>query len=338
MTLLEVDDLRTTFNTPNGPLTAVDGVSFRVAEGETLGIVGESGSGKSVTALSILGLTGSARSEGAVRFGGDDLLRLSDAAMRRIRGARIAMIFQDPMTSLNPVLRIGRQLTETIRLHTDASRAQATDRAVDLLETVGIPDARRRLRDYPHQFSGGMRQRVMIAIALACNPALVLADEITTALDVTIQAQVLALLKRLAAERRTAFVMITHDLGIVAGMADRVAVMYAGQIVETAPTAALFADPRMPYTAGLLASLPRMDGDRTQPLVPIEGAPPNLADPPAGCRFRPRCAHARAICEARPPALRAVAGDDHLARCWATQDAAGGGWLVGRDLRVPEVR
>ena len=341
MALLEVDSLRTTFRTPDGDLTAVDDVSFSVLEGETLGIVGESGSGKSVTALSIMGLLPSARIEGSVRFEGRDLINLADAEMRQIRGSRIAMVFQDPMTSLNPVLRIERQLTEVLRLHTDASRAEAIARAVDLLNTVGIPDAARRLRDYPHQFSGGMRQRVMVAMALACDPALVLADEITTALDVTIQAQVLALLKQLATERRTAFVMITHDLGIVAGMADRVMVMYGGQIVEIATTAELFANPRMPYTWGLLESLPRMDRDRTQALVPIEGAPPDLADPPPGCRFSDRCDHARAICRDRAPELRAApdAAADHQVRCWATQDHPDGGWLVGvRGDTAKEVR
>lgn len=333
MALLEVDSLRTTFRTPDGDLTAVDDVSFSVLEGETLGIVGESGSGKSVTALSIMGLLPSARVEGSVRFEDRNLLDLSDTEMRRIRGSRIAMIFQDPMTSLNPVLRIERQLTEVLRLHTNASRTEAVARAVELLDTVGIPDAQRRLRDYPHQFSGGMRQRVMIAMALACDPALVLADEITTALDVTIQAQVLALLKRLASERRTAFVMITHDLGIVAGMADRVMVMYGGQIVEIAKTTELFANPRMPYTWGLLESLPRMDRDRSLALVPIEGAPPDLVDPPKGCRFSERCGHARPICEGRAPELLdAPAADaDHLVRCWATQDHPDGGWLVGVD-------
>ncbi len=333
MALLEVDSLRTTFRTPDGDLTAVDDVSFSVLEGETLGIVGESGSGKSVTALSIMGLVPSARTEGSVRFEDRNLLDLTDSEMRRIRGSRIAMIFQDPMTSLNPVLRIGRQLTEVLRLHTDASRAEATARAAELLDTVGIPEAERRLRDYPHQFSGGMRQRVMVAMALACEPALVLADEITTALDVTIQAQVLALLKQLAAERRMAFVLITHDLGIVAGMADRVMVMYGGQIVEIATTAELFAKPRMPYTWGLLESLPRMDRDRSLALVPIEGAPPDLADPPTGCRFSARCGYARPICEGRAPELLTApeAAADHQVRCWATQEHPDGGWLVGAE-------
>lgn len=338
MSLLEVEGLTTTFHTPRGDLTAVEDVSFSVEEGETLGIVGESGSGKSVSALTIMGLVPGATSTGSVRFEGKDLLTLSDAEMRRIRGARIAMIFQDPMTSLNPVLRIERQLTEVIQLHTGAGHNDAIERAAQLLEIVGIPDAKRRLRDYPHQFSGGMRQRLMIAMALACDPALVLADEITTALDVTIQAQVLALLKRLAAERQTAFVMITHDLGIVAGMADRVAVMYGGQVVEVATTVELFEQPRMPYTWGLLGSLPRMDSDRTVPLVPIEGAPPDLTDLPQGCRFGPRCTHAREICSQRMPPLAPAAGigEAHLVRCWATQDHRDGGWLAGESMPSPE--
>lgn len=340
MSLLEVDGLTTTFHTPRGDLTAVEDVSFSVEEGETLGIVGESGSGKSVSALTIMGLVPGATSTGSVRFEGKDLLTLSDAEMRRIRGARIAMIFQDPMTSLNPVLRIEKQLTEVIRLHTGAGPEAAIEKAAELLEVVGIPDAKRRLRDYPHQFSGGMRQRLMIAMALACDPALVLADEITTALDVTIQAQVLALLKGLAAKRRTAFVMITHDLGIVAGMADRVVVMYGGQVVEVATTLDLFARPRMPYTWGLLGSLPRMDSDRSVPLVPIEGAPPDLIDPPKGCRFGLRCGHAREVCLRQSPPLAPAAGtsDTHLVRCWATQDHPDGGWLVGEDAPLTKER
>ena len=331
MALLKVDNLRTTFRTLDGTLTAVDDVSFFVEEGETLGIVGESGSGKSVTALSIMGLLSSARVQGTIAFNGRNLLDLRDNEMRRIRGSQVAMIFQDPMTSLNPVLPVGRQLTEVLRLHKNASKTEATEQAGDLLEKVGIPEARRRLRDYPHQFSGGMCQRVMIAMALACDPALVLADEITTALDVTIQAQVLDLLRRLAADRNTAFVMITHDLGIVAGIADRVMVMYAGQIVEIATTADLFAHARMPYTWGLLESLPRMDRDRSLALVPIMGTPPDLADPPPGCRFADRCRYARAICQTRAPELRPAPGTapGHQVRCWATQDQPEGGWLVG---------
>ncbi len=335
MALLEVEGLRTTFRTPDGDLTAVDGVSFEVFNGETLGIVGESGSGKSVTALSLMGLVPSATTEGKVQFGGRDLLLLSEPEMRKLRGSQIAMIFQDPMSSLNPVLTIARQLMEVITLHTSVNRAAARAKAIDLLEIVNIPEAERRIDDYPHQFSGGMRQRVMIAMALACDPLLILADEITTALDVTIQAQVLALLKRLAVERNTAFVMITHDLGVVAGMTDRVLVMYAGQIVEVATTKELFARPKMPYTWGLLESIPRLDRDRNQPLIPIEGAPPDLANPPAGCRFIDRCRYARDICRESPPALAQPldVSDGHFSRCWGTQDVEGGGWLTGPDAR-----
>jgi len=337
MALLEVDGLRTAFRTTGGELTAVDGVSFQVAGGETLGIVGESGSGKSVTALSIMQLLPSARITGEVRFEGRNLLDLSDAEMRRIRGSKIAMVFQDPMTSLNPVLTINRQLTEVILLHTKATRAEARSRAIELLEVVGISEAAGRLNDYPHQFSGGMRQRVMIAMALACDPLVILADEITTALDVTIQAQVLALLKRLAVERETAFVMITHDLGVVAGMTDRVLVMYAGQVVEVATTVELFERPMMPYTWGLLDSLPRLDRDRSQPLIPIEGVPPDLAHPPAGCRFEPRCRYARKICQERPPALDRASGgaDGHVVRCWGTQEHPDGGWLIETGRNSP---
>ncbi|WP_040614965.1 ABC transporter ATP-binding protein [Oceanicola granulosus] len=337
MPLLDVADLSATFSTQQGDLRAVEGVSFQMDEGTTLGIVGESGSGKSVMALSIMGLIPSARLGGRIGFEGDDLLSLPDARMRRIRGSRIAMVFQDPMSSLNPVLTVGLQLTEVIRLHTGASRPEARARAEELLRTVGIPEPRRRLKDYPHQFSGGMRQRVMIALALACDPVLILADEITTALDVTIQAQVLALLKTLTVERQTALVMITHDLGVVAGHTDRVLVMYGGQVVEQATTAELFEHPRMPYTWGLLDSMPRMDRDRSKPLVPIEGVPPDLLDPPKGCRFRDRCRFARDICASRAPDLAPAADRPgaHLVRCWGTQDRAGSGWLIGTDHTAP---
>jgi oligopeptide/dipeptide ABC transporter ATP-binding protein len=331
--LLEVQGLVTEFRTLGGTLRAVDGVDFAVLPGETLALVGESGCGKSATALSLMRLIGppSGRVSGRVRFDGTDLLALSPREIRAVRGRRIAMIFQDPMTSLNPVLTVGLQLTETLKAHLGLTGTAARNRARDLLAMVGIPDPGRRLGDYPHQFSGGMRQRVMIAMALSCEPRLILADEITTALDVTIQALLLDLLKRLSREAGTAILLITHDLGVVAGMADRVAVMYAGQIVETARTADLFANPGMPYTWGLLASLPRMDEGERRRLVPIPGMPPNLLNPPPGCRFAPRCAHRRDICDRAAPPLATLPGapPTHLARCWATQAVDGGGWLAG---------
>lgn len=341
MALLEVDQLRTEFRSRTQTVRAVDGVSFSVEAGETLAIVGESGCGKSVTALSIAGLLPNrtaAIAGGSVRFDGRDLATLSAREMRKVRGTGISMIFQDPMSSLNPALTIGRQITESLRYNLGMSRRDADARAVELLAMVGIPDPGSRLDAYPHQFSGGMRQRAMIAIAIACDPRLILADEITTALDVTIQAQILELLRSLIADLGTAMVMITHDLGVVAGVAERVCVMYAGQIVETSTVADLFDDPRMPYTWGLLSSLPRLDQQRGVPLVPIVGTPPDLADPPAGCRFAPRCPHARDICRESAPELLPVgrrpgAADAQLARCWATQDVPGGGWLGDVDWR-----
>lgn len=338
MALLEVNDLRTAFRTRQGRVRAVDGVSFRLQAAETLGLVGESGCGKSVTALSILRLLRMPPAEingGEVRFDGRDLLRLPTRDLRKVRGSEIAMIFQDPMTSLNPVLTIGRHITEPLRQHLRMSRAQARERAIELLRLVGIPSPEARLRDYPHQFSGGMRQRVMIAMALSCNPKLLLADEITTALDVTIQAQILDLLRDLAREFGTACILISHDLGVVAGMTQRVHVMYAGQIVEKASTTALFDNPKMPYTWGLLRSTARLDRPRNERLIPIEGFPPNLAAPPGGCRFEPRCQYRRAICREREPELLAVSKADpgHEARCWGTQPVPGGGWLVDVDWR-----
>lgn len=336
--LLKVEDLHTEFATRDGVLRAVDGVSFSVDHGEVLALVGESGCGKSVTALSLMRLVATppgAIAGTAVWSEGVDLLTLSESEMRTHRGKSIAMIFQDPMTSLNPALTVGLQITETLRRHLGLNAKAARARAVELLQLVGIPDADRRLRDYPHQFSGGMRQRVMIAIAVACNPQLILADEITTALDVTIQAQVLELLKRLVRGSGTAVILITHDLGVVAGMADRVNVMYAGQIVESATTEELFANPSMPYTWGLLDSVPRMDRDRADRLVPIEGAPPDLIDPPRGCRFQPRCIYARKICAEAAPDLAAVSATTtpHTTRCWGMQDIEDGGWLLGVDRK-----
>jgi oligopeptide/dipeptide ABC transporter ATP-binding protein len=291
--LLSVDGLRVEFWTQRGTVYAVNGVSFEIAPGETLGIVGESGCGKSVTSLAILGLLPRAGrvTAGSATFDGRDLIGLSDAELRRIRGREIAMIFQDPMTSLNPVLTVGRQIRETLETHFGIPRKAAHARAVDLLEQVGIPEARRRADDYPHQFSGGMRQRAMIAMALACEPKLLIADEPTTALDVTIQAQILDLLRALVAERDTSLIMITHDLGVVAGMCDRVHVMYGGMVVETGSAEDVFASPRHPYTLGLLQSVPRLDTPRGRKLQPIEGAPRDMLRPPAACPFAPRCAY-----------------------------------------------
>jgi oligopeptide transport system ATP-binding protein len=290
--LLAVDDLRVRFRTDQGHVYAVNGISFEVAAGETLGLVGESGCGKSVTSLAVLGLL-SRNGEvtgGRAVFQGRDLIGSSDPEMRRVRGREVGMIFQDPMTSLNPVLTIGRQLREAIETHLGVDRREATTRAAALLDQVGIPSARARLRDYPHQFSGGMRQRAMIAMALACNPKLLIADEPTTALDVTIQAQILDLLRTLVAEYDSALILITHDLGVVAGMCSRVAVMYGGLLMETGSTDQIFERPRHPYTLGLLSSSPRLDQERRE-LRPIEGAPPNLGDPPGACPFAPRCAY-----------------------------------------------
>ena len=289
--ILVVDDLHVQFGTQRGLVYAVNGISFDIAPGETLGIVGESGCGKSVTSLALLGIL--ARNgrvtRGTAEFEGRDLLKLTDAELRRIRGKEVAMIFQDPMTSLNPVLTVGRQIREALETHFGMDRADADRRASELLDQVGIPSAKIRLKDYPHQFSGGMRQRAMIAMALACEPKLLIADEPTTALDVTIQAQILELLRELVAERNTALIMITHDLGVVAGMCERVNVMYAGMFVETGEATQLFARPRHPYTLGLLQSVPRLDAGRRQELQPIPGAPRNMLSPPSECPFAPRC-------------------------------------------------
>ncbi|MBP1465097.1 ABC transporter ATP-binding protein [Candidatus Chloroploca sp. M-50] len=315
--LLEVRNLETHFHTQDGVVKAVDGVSFHVDRGETLGIVGESGCGKSVTSLSIMRLIPSPPGKiagGQILFDGEDLLALSDEEMRHIRGNRIAMIFQDPMTSLNPVLTIGRQITESLELHMSLSRKEAYNRAGELLHMVGIPSASKRLDNYPHQFSGGMRQRVMIAMALSCNPELLIADEPTTALDVTIQAQILELINRLREELQTAVLMITHDLGVVAGMTDRVTVMYAGKVVEEGSTREIFANPRMPYTIGLLRSIPRLDEERGHKLNPIRGLPPNLIDLPPICPFSPRCDYVEERCLTQTPPLRNVA-PDHRAAC-----------------------
>jgi oligopeptide transport system ATP-binding protein len=339
--LLEVKDLSTDFRTADGLVHAVDGVSFHVDAGETLGLVGESGCGKSVTALSIMRLVQmppGIAAGGEILFDGRDVLSMDDAEARSLRGRSIAMMFQDPMTSLNPVLRIGLQITEALQRHLEMDKSAAQARAIELLEQVGIPDAAARVNDYPHQFSGGMRQRVMIAMAISCHPRLILADEITTALDVTIQAQILDLLASIAEELHTAVIMITHDLGIVAGMTQRVHVMYAGRVVEKADTSELFANPRMPYTWGLLSSIPRLDQRRRAQLHPIEGVPPSLISPPPGCTFEPRCRYSRQICREREPALievpKTAAG--HEGRCWGTQDVPDGGWLIETDWRSDE--
>ncbi len=313
--LLDVRDLRVSFPTPAGDVHPVDGVSFSLERGRTLALVGESGCGKSLTSLALLRLVPEPGriSGGSIRLGGEELTTLAEREMRAVRGGRIAMVFQDPMTSLNPVLRTGTQVTEAIRAHRNLSRAAARDRALALLTEVGIPDPARRIDEYPHQLSGGMRQRVMIAIALAAEPEVLVADEPTTALDVTVQAQILELLGRLQQERRMAILLITHDLGVVAGRADHVAVMYAGQVVESAPTAALFAAPSHPYTQGLFTSVPSIDGP-LQRLVPIGGTVPAPSAWPEGCRFAPRCPQRFEPCG--QPAPVALVGPEHHARCW----------------------
>jgi oligopeptide transport system ATP-binding protein len=289
--LLSVEDLRVEFWTSRGTVYAVNGISFDIKPGETLGIVGESGCGKSVTALAILGILPRAGRipTGTAMFEGRDLLHLSDRRLRSVRGREIAMVFQDPMTSLNPVLTIGKQIREELKAHFGMRKKEANARAAELLDRVGIPSASKRLRDYPHQFSGGMRQRAMIAMALACEPKLMIADEPTTALDVTIQAQILDLLRELVKEENAALIMITHDLGVVAGMCERVNVMYSGLFVETGSASQLFAHPRHPYTLGLLESVPRLDASRKTKLKPIEGQPRNMLEAPAACPFQPRC-------------------------------------------------
>ena len=333
-TLLEVKDLRTQFTSVHGTVHAVNGVSYRLEEGETLGIVGESGCGKSVSALSIMRLIPSPPGQivgGEVIFDGRDLLKLRDDEMRQTRGRKIAMVFQDPMTSLNPVLSIDQQISEAMILHLAIDRGNARKRAIELLDLVGIPDARRRIDDYPHQFSGGMRQRVMIAMALSCNPRLLIADEPTTALDVTIQAQIVDLVMRIQAEFHMAIIWITHDLGIVARLVDRVLVMYAGRVVEEAAVDDLFDNPRHPYTLGLLGSVPRLDEVRQSRLDPIEGMPPDLSVLASSCPFEPRCRFATAHCREAEPPLTVVdspsnivsgvnAVSPHQTRCWNWQD------------------
>lgn len=315
--LLSLRGVTTRFRTERGTVTAVDDVSFDVAAGETVALVGESGSGKSVTALSVLRLIPSPPGRitaGSIVFDGVDLLKLDDRKMREIRGDRIAMIFQEPMNSLNPALTVGLQVAEPMRQHRRESWARALETSRGLLEKVRIPDAASRLQSYPHHYSGGMRQRAMIAMALACRPKLIIADEPTTALDVTVQAQILDLLKELTRETGAALVLITHDLGVVARYADRVVVLYGGRVVEQAPALKLYRSPRHPYTRGLLASIPRLDGPVGLRLVPIDGAPPDLAALPAGCAFSPRCRHREAPCSSTRPILR-DAGAGHMHAC-----------------------
>jgi oligopeptide transport system ATP-binding protein len=306
--LLAVTNLKTQFFTQDGVVKAVNGVSFQLMPGETLGIVGESGCGKSITAMSIMRLIPTPPGkivDGEVLFQGKDVLKMNDQQLRGIRGNDIAMVFQDPMTSLNPVLTVNRQIGESLELHKGMSKSESRARAIELLKMVGIPNAEQRVDQYPHQFSGGMRQRVMIAMALSCDPMLLIADEPTTALDVTIQAQILDLMKKLQQERGTAVILITHDLGVVAGMSDRVQVMYAGTIAETADTYELFGNPRHPYTLGLMKSIPRLDSVGSK-LDPIRGLPPDLVDLPDMCPFSPRCDFSEEVCERKAPVLREV--------------------------------
>ncbi len=344
MHLLSIDELVVKFRTRDGTVHAVNGVSFDLDEGETVGLVGESGCGKSVTNLAVMRLLPrpAGRIEGGkVVFEGEDLLALEESEMRDLRGKEIAMIFQDPMTSLNPVLTIEEQMVETIKAHQKVTNREARARAIELLAMVGIPQPEGRLRDYPHQFSGGMRQRVMIAIALALEPKLLIADEPTTALDVTIQAQVLELLSRLAADRGTAVILITHDLGVVAGMTRRINVMYAGFVVESATTPELFARPSHPYTVGLLHSMPRLDAQPGEPLIPIEGTPPDLRFAPTGCPFAPRCAWRLDRCWTEMPALDPILPTaevlktgplaTHRSACWNRPTAEEA--VAGRPLR-----
>ncbi len=316
--LLEVNDLKVRFATEDGIVRAVDGISFELERGKVLGIVGESGSGKSVTAMTLMGLTRgvNARFEGGVLYQGRDLLEVSDREMQNYRGNELGMIFQDPMTSLNPVYRIGEQIVEAIQAHDKVDRRTARARTVELLRQVGIPNPEARVDDFPHQFSGGMRQRAMIAMALSCNPSILIADEPTTALDVTIQAQIVELISRLKDDFNSAVIFITHDLGVIADIADEIIVMYAGRVVERGTKRDIFYDPQMPYTWGLLGSIPRLDRPRPERLHTIEGMPPSLINLPEGCKFRPRCPHAFDKCMQEPGLENRVETPGHLDRCW----------------------
>ncbi len=320
--LLEVDGLKVQFATEDGIVQAVDGVDFTLERGKVLGIVGESGSGKSVTALTLLGLTRDKNTlfEGEVRYKGQSLLGLSEGKLQQIRGNELAMIFQDPMTSMNPVYRVGDQIVEAITTHEDVSKRNAKRRATELLRQVGIPNPERRVDDYPHEFSGGMRQRAMIAMALSNNPDVLIADEPTTALDVTIQAQIIELIDRLKDEFNSSVILITHDLGVVAEVADEILVMYAGRVVENGSKRDIFYDPQHPYTWGLLGSIPRLDRPKPKRLHSIQGSPPSLINPPRGCKFRPRCPHAFEKCQEEPGLENRVEQQGHLDRCWLTLD------------------
>jgi peptide/nickel transport system ATP-binding protein len=316
--LIEVTDLKVQFATEDGVVRAVDGVSFELQRGQVLGIVGESGSGKSVTAMTLLGLTRdkNTRFEGEVLYKGRNVLQMGEGELEDVRGNEMSMIFQDPMTSLNPVYTIGDQIVESIQIHERADKRTARKRAIDLLQQVGIPNADSRVDNYPHEFSGGMRQRAMIAMALSCNPDVLIADEPTTALDVTIQAQIIELIDRLKDEFNSAVILITHDLGVVADVADEIVVMYAGRVVERAKTRQLFYDPQHPYTWGLLGSIPRLDRPRVERLHTIKGTPPSLIRMPQGCKFRPRCPHAFDKCLEEPDLVNRVEEPGHVDRCW----------------------
>src|SRR5262245_15214869 len=338
--LLEVSDLHTNFRTEKGLVKAVNGVSFILDRGKTLGVVGESASGKSVLSRTIMGLLPrrNVEREGMVQFEGTEIAQLSATAMREFWGTEMAMIFQDPMTSLNPVVKIGRQITESLRYHLDMPRDQADATALTLMKSVGIPEPERRLNEYPHQMSGGMRQRIVIAVALACGPKLLFADEPTTALDVTVQSQILNLLEQQQHERDMAMVLVTHDLGVVAGRADDIAVMYAGQIVETAPTRTLFASMRMPYTEGLLKSIPKLEQPSHSRLEIIGGRPPDLVNPPPGCKFSPRCPYVQERCRIEEPPLIEAETPGHYYRCWFPVGTDAGREALERNLaaHVPQ--
>jgi oligopeptide/dipeptide ABC transporter ATP-binding protein len=333
--VVEVTDLKTGFRTPRGLVKAVDGVSFKLERGKTLGIVGESGSGKSVLSRSVMGLLphGNVVREGSVRFQGQEIADLPADDLRRFWGTEMAMVFQDPMTSLNPVMRIGNQIAEGLRTHLGQSKEESTQTALALLKSVRIPEPERRLREYPHQLSGGMRQRVVIATALACGPRLLIADEPTTALDVTVQDQILDLLQQQQRERFMAMMLITHDLGVVAGRTDEIAVMYAGQIVEKAPTRTLFANMKMPYTEALLQSIPKLDHASHTRLQAISGRPPDLVNPPEGCRFAPRCLYAQDRCIEEQPPLMEADTPGHLYRCWYPVGTPAGNEALNLNLR-----